>query len=105
MKTQQENTTFKIENISLFKQKALHWANMFSTFCALDNNEYKYYNYSSFEYILAVDSISFLEDNNFDKLENFKENKNIFGYFSYDLKNELEKLSSSNKDNAFTIFF
>jgi para-aminobenzoate synthetase component 1 len=94
-----ENTSFKIDNISLFKQKALYWANMFSTFCALDNNEYKDNNYATYEYILAVDAINFLEEKNFDKLEDFKKGKDVFGYLAYDLKNEVEKLSSNNKDN------
>jgi len=95
---QTESTSFKIKNIEHFKQKALYWANMFSNFCALDNNEYANYNYSSFEYTLAVDAIDFLKAHNFDKLEEFKKDKDVFGYFSYDLKNEIEKLSSENKD-------
>ena len=99
MKNNTENTSFKIENVNLFKQKALYWANMFPVFCALDNNEYQEYNYSSFEYVLAVDAIDFLEENNFDKLEEFKKDKEVFGYFSYDLKNEIENLDSQNKDS------
>ena len=102
-----ENTSFTIENISLFKQKALYWANMFSTFCAIDNNEYKKYDYSSFEYVLAVDAIKNLEESDFEKLEEFKRNKDVFGCFTYDLKNEIEKLSSNNQDNLKTpaLFF
>ncbi len=98
MKENQENTSFKIDNIEIFTQKALFWANRFTTFCLLDSNDYKNDKYASFDYILAVDSINFLKDANFEKLENFKKDKNIFGYFSYDLKNEIENLSSKNKD-------
>ena len=66
MKNNSEITQFTIEDISTFKKKALYWANMFPTFCTLDNNDYKHYNYSSFEFVLAVDAINYLEDSCFD---------------------------------------
>ncbi len=59
--------------------------------------------YVEYDLIAGIDSIVDLStsDNAFLKLKNFHE-KNLdwmFGYLSYDLKNELENLSSSNKDN------
>lgn len=94
----EEYTSFTLKDIDLFKQKAIYWANQFMAFCVLDNNNYQKYHYHSFEYILAVDAINYISGNSFAKLEAFQENKEIYGYLAYDLKNDLEKLTSANKD-------
>ena len=94
-----EKTCFSLKDVASFKQKAIYWANMFPTFCLLDSNQDKTYEYSSFDFALAVDAISLLEDYSFENLEHFIQEKDAFGYFSYDLKNEIENLSSENKDN------
>jgi len=58
--------------------------------------------YSSFEWCAAFDSISEISigANAFDSLKKFHEEKKdwLFGFLTYDLKNELEKLSSENND-------
>ena len=59
--------------------------------------------HSSFEAILAVDAFSSLqlsENQSFKQLENYRNTTSdwIFGYLSYDLKNNIEKLYSTNFD-------
>nr|MBC7611661.1 anthranilate synthase component I family protein [Pseudopedobacter sp.] len=93
----------KLKNLQEFKQKALLWANQFDICCVLDSNNYTD-PYSNFDLIIAADSINILEckniNNSFQKLEDFKQKNNdwIFGGLAYDLKNEIEKLDSSNPD-------
>lgn len=97
-----ELTSFTISDIDLFKKKALKWADSFSVCCALDSNNNINDKYSRYEFLLAVDSLSiFTEEKNvFEKLEKFHTEKKswLFGYMSYDLKNEVENLQSTNQD-------
>ena len=90
------------QNISNFKKKALHWANQFDVCCLLDSNHYTD-SYASYDFIIAAGAKAELEcdaGNAFDNLKVFYENhKNwIFGFLSYDLKNEIEALQSHNID-------
>ncbi|MFM2225444.1 MAG: hypothetical protein RJA07_1646 [Bacteroidota bacterium] len=71
----------------------------------LDNNGYANYPFQKNEFIIAAGvkkEIRIANDGDaFHQFEKFKnENKNefIFGFFTYDLKNEIEKLSSINPD-------
>ncbi len=93
-----------IDDIERFKQQALLWANQFPVCCLLDNNNYTNNKYQNIEWKLAVDAIDFISEdagNAFEKLKVFQTNKTneIFGFFSYELKNEVEKLHSRNQDN------
>lgn len=93
----------KSNQLSTFKQKALHWANQFDVCCFLDSNEYKD-QYSAYDFIVAAGVQAELKSdsgNAFEKLKAFqKENKQwLFGFFGYDLKNETEDLSSHNVDH------
>lgn len=96
----------KIEDLTRFKQKALHWANQQSSIiCYLDNNEHAHNPYSNYECLLAVGSVATLEWNGvnscWDSLSDFATkhaNEWLFGYLGYDLKNELENLTSTNAD-------
>ena len=96
---------YKIENATEFKVKILQWSNKFSSVAILDSNNYENDKFTSEEYIAGVGiekEIKLQTTNNaFEKLKQFvKQNdKYIFGYFSYDLKNDIEKLESDNKDN------
>lgn len=59
--------------------------------------------YSSFDALLAVDALTRIETDHYNAFERFsayqKRAKDwLFGYFSYDLKNDIEKLTSSNAD-------
>ncbi|GGH19609.1 anthranilate synthase component I family protein [Pedobacter zeae] len=89
-------------NISDFKQKALNWINRFEVCCFLDSNGYKDA-YSAYDFIIAADVAHELKCNTknaFNELKSFYalHQQWIFGFFSYDLKNETEDLQSSNPD-------
>ena len=93
---------FQPENITEFKTQLLFWAQQFKTAVWLDSNNY-IQKHSSFDAILAVDAFSEIEtdyNNAFQKLKEFQTNTNdyIFGYLSYDLKNDVEDLTSNNFD-------
>lgn len=98
-----EQTSFAVDNIPEFKHKAITWANQFSTFLCLDSNNYQLDEYSKIEWCLAIDAIDELKTdvgNAFEELKIFKAKQKrwLFGYFAYDLKNEIENLSSQNKN-------
>jgi para-aminobenzoate synthetase component 1 len=97
-------TIFTIEDMLLFKKKAFAWATQFEVVSYLDSNQHKS-KYSKFEALLAVgteDEILPDEDgkSNFDLLKSFYETQKdwLFGFLTYDLKNEIENLQSSNFD-------
>jgi len=80
----------------------LHWANQFDVCCFLDSNHYKDA-YSAYDFVIAVDAQAELRcasGNAFEQLKTFYElhKKWLFGFFSYDLKNETEDLHSNNAD-------
>lgn len=94
MKTQQNTTDFK--------QKALYWANQFDVCCFLDSNNYTD-TYSAYDFIVAAGVQHEIKETHgaaFEKLKQFQEiqKKWLFGFFSYDLKNETENLESKNPD-------
>lgn len=86
----------------IFKQKALQFASTFDACCCLDSNDYSD-PYSQYDCLIAfgIDKeINLKSGNAFDQLKNFYElHKNwLFGLFSYELKNEIEALTSKNSD-------
>ena len=97
-----ESTTVTLSDIDGFKANALKWANQFRVVCLLDSNNYPHINYSSKEWLLAVDSNDEIScnENSFGELRKFqlKTNATFFGFLSYDLKNEIEALDSRNYD-------
>src|SRR5436190_23131667 len=79
----------------------LSWANQFGIFCFLDNHRYQT-NYHSIECLLAVgNKNSFIANagNALNDLQNFldKDPRWLFGHLGYDLKNEIESVTSSFK--------
>ncbi|WKK65513.1 anthranilate synthase component I family protein [Lutimonas zeaxanthinifaciens] len=89
-----------------FKKKALLWAQKFDDVVLLEGNtssQITIQPYSEFDTILAVGAKANLStsfENAFEKLKSFQ-NKNkdyLFGHLSYDLKNDVEELSSSHED-------
>ena len=88
----------------LFKLKALCWANQFSAACLLDSNNYTTDAYTAFDALIAADAHDELKANTgsaFERLNHFlitHSNTYKLGYFSYDLKNEIECLQSNNSD-------
>ena len=99
---QRTSYKFKVKDISEFKKRLLQWAQQFEIAVWLDSNNYDQ-KYSNFEAILAVDAVSKIKtsyENAFKQLKKYQSEVNdyIFGYLSYDLKNDVEALTSSNFD-------
>ncbi|MDI1255338.1 MAG: anthranilate synthase component I family protein [Flavobacterium sp.] len=95
-------TSFTIENLSDFKQQLLEWAQQFREIVFLDSNDFKQ-QYSSYDCMLAVDAFTSLKTdyhNAFEDLKSYQQTTKdwLFGYLSYDLKNDTEALSSENFD-------
>ena len=93
---------FTVENPKDFKQNLLHWSRQFQEVAWLDSNEY-IQKHGEFDALLAVGAFTAIKTdyhNAFDKLQEYQETTKdwIFGYLSYDLKNDVEKLSSRNFD-------
>ena len=85
-----------------FKNKLLTWAQQFHQIVYLDSNNYPQ-NYTSFDAVLAIDAHTEIRCNYCDAFRKLKKYKNntkdfIFGYLSYDLKNDTEDLTSDNFD-------
>ncbi len=98
-----KTTIYTISDTSQFKRKLLQWANRFEEICWLDSNDYQQ-EYSSYDAVLAVDVVSSLRvdyKNAFQQLEQFRKQAKdyLFGYLTYDLKNDVEDLTSKNKDS------
>lgn len=90
------------QELTLFKQKALLWANQFETCCCFDSNEYTD-PYSKYDFLLAAGArhqLNTTAGNAFQSLKDFYESNKgwLFGILGYDLKNELEELTSSHED-------
>lgn len=84
------------------KNKLLSWAQQFQQIVYLDSNNYPQ-NYTSFDAVLAIDAHTQISCNYHDAFRKLKKYKNnikdyIFGYLSYDLKNDTEDLNSNNFD-------
>ncbi|AOW17601.1 aminodeoxychorismate synthase, component I [Polaribacter vadi] len=99
---QRTTKTFSVDNISKFKENLLFWAQQFETILWLDSNNYKQ-QYSSFDGCLAVEEFTSIKTdylNGFEKLKEYQTitKDYIFGYISYDVKNDVERLSSNNFD-------
>ena len=85
-----------IENSARFKSQLLLWSEQFREVVFLDSNSYQQ-NYSSFDFVLAVDAFTSIKTdyiNAFEELKNYQQQSKdwLFGYLSYDLKNDLEAL-------------
>ncbi len=91
-------------NIAQFKNKALRWGQQFNECCFLESNAYPD-EYQQIEAVLAVDALDYCSStsgkDSFSELEIFRTKHPhswMPGFFSYDLKNELEQLSSRHVD-------
>jgi para-aminobenzoate synthetase component 1 len=91
-----------IDNPIQFKQQVLTWAQQFREVIYLDSNDYPQ-QYSSFDCILAVDAFTSIKTDYHNAFEDLKQYQQVtkdwlFGYLSYDLKNDIEVLNSNNFD-------
>ena len=99
MRTKHIHTFEDIEN---FKNQLLIWAQQFDDVVWLDSNNYEQ-KYSSYDAILAVDAFTGIQTDYFQGFVKLKEYYTttkdwIFGYLTYDLKNDVEDLKSDNYD-------
>jgi para-aminobenzoate synthetase component 1 len=93
---------FDAADISHFKMQALQWAATFKVCCYLDSNQYTDA-YSNFDTLIAVeakDEVTAYAGGAFKALEKFRQNNACWmtGFFGYELKNEVEQLTSQNHD-------
>ncbi|MUP46184.1 aminodeoxychorismate synthase component I [Gramella sp. BOM4] len=94
--------TFTVKDITRFKDRLFSWGNGFQEIVWLDSNEGDSKT-GEYEAILAVEAFTAIKTdhvNAFDKLKDYQETTAdwIFGYLSYDLKNDVEDLYSMNHD-------
>ena len=91
-----------ISAIPNFTNQLLYWANQFREVVLLDSNAY-HQKYSTYDSVLAVDALTSLQtdyNNAFQDLQQYQSQTKdwLFGYLSYDLKNDIEELHSNNFD-------
>ncbi|TDE48037.1 anthranilate synthase component I family protein [Flavobacterium sp. GT3P67] len=91
-----------ISDPKLFKQQLLFWSQQFREIIYLDSNDYPQ-KYSSYDCVLAVDAFTSIKTDYHNAFEDLKQYQQItkdwlFGYLSYDLKNDIEQLQSTNFD-------
>lgn len=94
--------TKDISPFSDFKNQLLHWANQHREVVFLDSNAY-HQKYSSYDAVLAVDAFTSIKtdyENAFQDLYQYQSQTKdwLFGYLSYDLKNDTEALHSNKFD-------
>ncbi|MFM9989089.1 anthranilate synthase component I family protein [Flavobacterium sp.] len=86
----------------LFKKQLIAWGNQFREIVFLDSNNYPQ-QYSSYDCVLAVDAFTSIKTDYYNAFEDLKQYQSqtrdwLFGYLSYDLKNDTEDLISKNQD-------
>jgi para-aminobenzoate synthetase component 1 len=96
------SVTVHQENPAQIKNRLLSWAQQFREIVFMDSNDYSQ-KYSSYDCILAVDAFTSVKTdyhNAFEDLKVYQETLKdwIFGYLSYDLKNDTEDMQSANFD-------
>ncbi|MEO8774401.1 MAG: anthranilate synthase component I family protein [Gelidibacter sp.] len=94
-----------------FKSQLLQWSQQFEEVVWLDSNSH-HQKYSDYDVVLAVDAFTCIATDSeqaFDKLHEYQSMSKdwIFGYLTYDLKNDLENLQSNHFDglNFQELFF
>ncbi len=91
-----------LENPENFKNQLLIWSQQFDDVVWLDSNNYKQ-KHSNYDAVLAVDAFTSIQTDYYDAFGKLKEYQTltkdwIFGYLTYDLKNDVEILESKNHD-------
>ena len=94
-----------IQNVAEFKKQLIYWANQYDTCICLDSNRAHNLNqlYASYDLIVAVDAFTSIQtdyEKAFEELHIYQSITKdwLFGYLSYDLKNDVEELTSANFD-------
>ncbi len=97
---------YKVTLTENLKNKLLVWSKQFDEVIWLDSNietNILHKNTSQYQAILAVEALTSIKTDSFkafEKLEEYQQTTKdwLFGYLTYDLKNDVEKLSSNNFD-------
>ena len=97
------NSIHTFGNIENFKNQILIWAQQYDDAVWLDSNNYNQ-KYSSYDAVLAVDAFTAIQTDYFEGFEKLKAYYSttkdwVFGYLTYDLKNDVEVLKSNNFDD------
>jgi len=92
----------QVTDLQNFKKNALQWASGFDVCCYLDSNNFND-PYTKFDTLIAAGvkaDITANVGNAFEQLAKFREEHPgwMTGFFAYDLKNEVENLTSENPD-------
>ena len=93
---------YTLEEPLKLKQQLLKWSKRFEEIAWLDSNNY-HQEHGEFDALLAVGAFTAIKTDYhqaFAKLQEYQQTTKdwIFGYLSYDLKNDVERLSSKNQD-------
>ncbi|AIZ42730.1 anthranilate synthase component I family protein [Cellulophaga baltica] len=99
-----KKVTYTFEDLPFLKDSILQWAQQYYEVVWLDSNAHKQ-KYDSYDALIAVDALTSIKTdhkNAFDDLKTYQEQTKdwIFGYLTYDLKNDVEKLESANLDGV-----
>jgi len=91
-----------IQNIQSFQKQLLIWSQQFHDVVWLDSNSHNQ-KFSNYDAVLAVDAFTSIQTDYYSAFDNLKEYQAatrdwVFGYLSYDLKNDVEHLQSNNYD-------
>lgn len=95
---------FSVTDFRVLKNKVLNWVQRFNTFCFLDNHQYHIEPHTQ-ECLLAAgirQKLTITSGPALEALQSFIDDTKgrwLFGHLGYDLKNELEKLSSHHPDH------
>jgi len=92
-----------VENPEELKAKLLLWGKQYDCQIFLDSNNDTSNAYSSYDAVLAVDTFTLIKSDDYQAFDRLKEYVSvtqdwIFGYLSYDLKNDTDNLVSGNYD-------
>ena len=93
---------YKPKSLDSFKKQLLAWSQQFYEIVWMDSNAYQQ-THSSFDAVLAVDAMTCILTDYHGAFIKLKEYQSItkdwlFGYLSYDLKNNVEAVTSKNLD-------
>ncbi|MBO3117424.1 anthranilate synthase component I family protein [Winogradskyella sp. DF17] len=94
--------TYHISNSEKLKQQLLIWSQKFEDIVWLDSNNH-HSQYQNYDAVLAVDAFTSIKTDYYEAFEKLHQYQNsvkdwIFGYLTYDLKNDIEDLTSQNFD-------
>lgn len=104
--TNKATETFPLADFAVFKQQVLTWASRHEVCCFLDHNAYQRQLFHEHEALVAVgvksEMVQVNENGAFEQLKRFSEKTKdwLFGFLTYDLKNDVEQLHSENHDGV-----